>query len=274
MTGIDSFLKRFIYLGSIISLLFFYSCLGSKKQSAFSSFNYERFKDSLLRADTGSRPDTSNIFDDAGFIPGQDSLQSMLERMDTQWRREAHLMGHLDSLRKSIRKEAGFTAEDKAIIRENIKEVDSFLLAADSVPVSNCSGEDCILYIVIDKSKQRLYLYILGELKDTFKVSTGKGKKYETPAMALHPRGPVLTKYTSRKFPGGNYEGLGNMPYAVFVKNGYAIHGTTPGNYSKLGNKASHGCIRLHPDNAKIFNALVKTIGLRQTWISVKDSLP
>jgi len=109
--------------------------------SAFSSFNYEHFKDSLLRADTGSRPDTSNIFDDAGFIPGKDSLQSMLERMDTQWRREAHLMTHLDSLRKSIRKEAGFTAEDKAIIRENIKEVDSFLLAADSVPVSNCSGE-------------------------------------------------------------------------------------------------------------------------------------
>ena len=63
------------------------------------------------------------------------------------------------------------------------------------------------------------------------------------------------------------------MPYAVFLQGGYAIHGTTMGNFLKLGTKASHGCIRLHPDNAKVFNALVKTVGLQETWISIKDSL-
>jgi len=274
MPVIQRFLRGLVYCGFMIGISFFYSCVGPKKQSSFSSFDYQRFKDSMLRTDPGDLPDTSNIFDNDRFIPGIDSLHAMLEKIDTQWRQEAHLMTHLDSLRKSIKKVAGFTEEEKTIIRENINEVDSFLRARDSVPVSNCSGEDCILYVVIDKSKQELYLYILGEPKDTFKVSTGKGKKYETPAMSLHPRGPVLTKYTSRKFPGGNYQGLGNMPYAVFLRSGYAIHGTTPGNYSKLGNRASHGCIRLHPDNAKVFNALVKTIGLKQTWISVKDSLP
>lgn len=103
-------------------------------------------------------------------------------------------------------------------------------------------------------------------------MSTGKGK-YETPELNLRPSGPVFIKYTSRKFPGGNYQGLGNMPYAVFLRGGYAIHGTTPGNFPKLGTKASHGCIRLHPDNAKIFNELVKVIGLENTWVSVKDSL-
>lgn len=183
-------------------------------------------------------------------------------------------MASLDSMKKRLRKEAGFTPEEKAVILDNIREVDSFLMARDTVEPGGCSGSECILFAEIDKSKQLLYLYVLGELKDTFKVSTGKGKKYETPSMELHPLGPVLTKYTSRKFPGGNYEGLGNMPYAVFLKNGYAIHGTTPGNYSRLGSPASHGCIRLHPDNAKIFNALVKVAGLSQTWVSVKDSMP
>lgn len=269
---------RFSYLAGGLFILmvsmFIFSCAGSKKQANPAEFNYVRFRDSILKDPKVSLPDTSNLFDNARFIPGKDTLEVLLEKMDTIWKEEAHLVTQLDSMRKKIKHTAGFTDEEKAVIRDNIKEVDSFLLARDSLVTGRCYGEDCILYVQIDLSKQLLYLDILGQRRDTFKVSTGKGKKYETPEMALNPQGPVLTKYTSRKFPGGNYEGLGNMPYAVFLKNGYAIHGTTPGNYSKLGSRASHGCIRLHPDNAKVFNALVKTIGLKQTWVSVRDSLP
>jgi lipoprotein-anchoring transpeptidase ErfK/SrfK len=61
------------------------------------------------------------------------------------------------------------------------------------------------------------------------------------------------------------------MPYAVFIRGGYAIHGTTPGNFSKLGTRASHGCIRLHPDNAKLFNELVKRVGLENTWVKIME---
>jgi len=190
------------------------------------------------------------------------------------WKRQAALLARLDTMKRGLKQGPGYSEEEKKIIQENIKMVDSFLLARDSADKVYCRDKECMVYAEIDKSKQVLYLYIMGELKDTFKVSTGKGKKYETPEMSRHPEGPVLTKYTSKKFPGGNYMGLGNMPYAVFISNGYAIHGTTPGNFSKLGNRASHGCIRLHPDNAKVFNALVKTVGLKQTWVSVKDSLP
>jgi lipoprotein-anchoring transpeptidase ErfK/SrfK len=68
-------------------------------------------------------------------------------------------------------------------------------------------------------------------------------------------------------------EGLGNMPYAVFIKGGYAIHGTTPGNYSKPGTVASHGYKRLHPDNAIVLYELIKLIGLSDTWESAGDSL-
>lgn len=263
----------------LITFIFFYpvlffSCAGSQQPVHSTVFDYRHFRDSLLKAVTDSATDNHNLFDDARFIPGKDSLEDLLTKMDTLWKDEVHLMERLDSLRKKLKPAAGFSVEEKEVIRENIKEVDSFLLAKDSVVKGRCQGRDCILYIEIDKSKQLLYLDILGDRKDTFKVSTGKGKKYETPEMALNPQGPVFTKYTSKKFPGGNYEGLGNMPYAVFIKSGYAIHGTTRGNFGFLGSPASHGCIRLHPDNAKILNALVKTIGLRQTWVAVRDSIP
>ncbi|HMU45932.1 MAG TPA: L,D-transpeptidase [Chitinophagaceae bacterium] len=235
---------------------------------------YELFKDSLLKTDADTLSDSTNIFDSEAFVPGKDSLDTLILKIDTVWHREAIIMEQLDSFKKGLKKDPGFTEDEKKIIRENIAAVDSFLKhRGPAMDSSGCKQRDCILYAEIDKSKQVLYLFLFGELKDTFKVSTGKGK-YETPAMDLRPQGPVLTKYTSRKFPGGNYEGLGNMPYAVFLKGGYAIHGTTPGNFSKLGTRASHGCIRLHPDNAKVFNALVKTVGLNQTWVTIHDSIP
>jgi lipoprotein-anchoring transpeptidase ErfK/SrfK len=62
------------------------------------------------------------------------------------------------------------------------------------------------------------------------------------------------------------------MPYAVFIKVVYAIHGSTTGNFSKLETRASHGCIRLHPVNAKIFYELVRLIGINNTWVSITDS--
>ena len=240
-----------------------------KRDSTF--FSYDRFRDSVLRIDTAPAGKTPTVFDRPGFNPGRDSLRPLLEKMDTFWRREAKLAAQLDTLHGLLGKEAGFSPGELQAIRDNIAEVERFLAKGDSTPVSGCQGKNCLVYAEVNKTDQRLYLYILGELKDTFKVSTGKGKKYETPSMSRHPRGPVLVKYTSRKFPGGDYLGLGNMPYAVFVSGGYAIHGTTPGNFSKLGRTASHGCIRLHPDNAKVFNALVRSVGLSQTWVVVKD---
>lgn len=263
---------------SVVAVLLFFRCIPEeKKQQPAQPFSYEKFKDSVLKS---GKPDTVpvvNIFDAPAFKPGKDSLRPLLIKLDTQWKREAVLMEYYDSLKKKLKKVPGYTDDEKAMIKENIRVVDSFLHSRyDSATAhkATCREKECILYAVVDKRKQTLYIWLLGELKDSFLVSTGKGAEYETPNMNCRPEGPVLTKYTSKKFPGGDYKGLGNMPYAVFIANGYAIHGTTPGNYGKLGRPASHGCIRLHPDNAKVFNALVKTVGLRQTWVSVKDSLP
>ncbi|OSZ79885.1 hypothetical protein CAP36_01055 [Chitinophagaceae bacterium IBVUCB2] len=248
------------------------SCQSDRKKTILTDFKYEDFKDSIIRSNPDTLLEANNIFDDTSFIPAEDSVKALLTKMEWIWLQEANLMENLDTLKKGLSKQPGFTAAEKLIIKENIGVVDSFLLAKDSLPVTTCKEKECLVYLEINRTTQKLYLYLIGELKDSFLVSTGKAGKYETPLFSRRPAGPVLTKYTSRKFPGGNYMGLGNMPYAIFVQGGYAIHGTTTGNFTKLGTKASHGCVRLHPDNAKIINALVKTVGLQQTWISITDS--
>lgn len=251
------------------------SCSNGRDKKGFENFEYAAFKDSVRIVDTvQEKSDTANLFDENEFIPGIDSLDTLLVKVDSLWQRELNFMDELVNVKKGIKKGAGYTDEEKAIIRDNVNIVDSFLKARDSATQAiTCRGKDCVLYAEVDKSRQKLYLYMLGEIKDSFLISSGKGK-YETPNLNLRPSGPILTKYSSHKFPGGNYEGLGNMPYAVFLRGGYAFHGTTKGNFSKLGTKASHGCIRLHPDDAKVLNALVKTVGLNETWVTIKDSIP
>lgn len=139
----------------------------------------------------------------------------------------------------------------------------------DSNAKPSCRQITCALWFRISLSAQRLYVYADGQLLDSLPVSTGI-RKHETPLMEVRPTGPMFERYTSKKFPGGNYNGLGNMPYAIFIKGGYAIHGTTQGNIAKLGQRASHGCIRMHPEKAMVFFELVRQTGLENTWVSVQ----
>lgn len=57
------------------------------------------------------------------------------------------------------------------------------------------------------------------------------------------------------------------MPYAVFFNGGYAVHATY--DLKRLGRPASHGCIRLHPENAAEFFSLASQNGLSNTRIIV-----
>jgi lipoprotein-anchoring transpeptidase ErfK/SrfK len=155
----------------------------------------------------------------------------------------------------------------KATAIKNISDVDLvYVQKQDSTP---CTEIECSLFIHVVKASQKLYVYESGALVDSFSVSTGN-KRYPTPDINMRPNGPTFVKYTSRKYPEGNYKGLGNMPYAIFIKDGYAIHGTTPGNFLKLGHSASHGCVRLHPDDAKKLYELVNFHGLQNTWVKVE----
>jgi hypothetical protein len=257
----------------LLFLLSYTACKQSKSKTIPEKFAYEKFKAELPQEDNLTGADSSNIFDEADFIPGKDSLQPVLIEMDTLWHRDAAMimMEKINAMLSAI-KEDSLTIEAKEKLKENIRVLDSFLLRRKEIEPGKCKEKECMIYIAISKSKQKLYLYIDKELKDSFLVSTGT-KYRKTPNLNTRPSGPIFTKYTSRKFPGGNYNGLGNMPYAVFVRGGYAIHGTTKGNFAKLGKVASHGCIRVHPDNAKIIYSLAKQFGLENMWVTIRDSL-
>jgi len=135
---------------------------------------------------------------------------------------------------------------------------------------NKCVRRDCAIWIQVVKSTQKLFLYKNGNHTDTWLVSTGVSGR-STPNMDLNPNGRIYDRYSSTKFPGGDYQGLGNMPYAVFLKGGFAIHGTPESNWKKLGQRASHGCIRVHPDNAYTFNRLVRNYGIENVWVTIQD---
>ncbi|MBL0056895.1 MAG: L,D-transpeptidase [Chitinophagaceae bacterium] len=268
-----SFRSLFTY--SILIVLFFTVLPACKNGNGGSpkelqSFEYHSFKDSINRLSTDTAGEDENLFDGQEFIPGTDSLDSLLLSMDTIWHHDLALIQKLDTFIKDLKKLLPYSPEEIAAIRENTRAIDSFLANRNNPDIpAPCRQKDCLLFAEVNKTKQALYLYIGGELKDSFPVSTGM-RKYETPDISQRPRGPLLMKYKSRKFPGGNYMGLGNMPYAVFIRGGYAIHGTTRGNFAKLGRQASHGCIRLHPNNARVFFELVKRIGIANTWVTIR----
>ena len=135
---------------------------------------------------------------------------------------------------------------------------------------SGCYREACPVYVHVSRSHQLLDLYVNGVFSGQWLVSTGVPGR-DTPDFDTHPDGRVYDAYTSTKFPGGDFEGLGNMPYAVFIEGGFALHGTGRSNWPKLGHRASHGCIRQHPDNAYRFNRLVRQVGAIGTWVTVEE---
>ena len=133
-----------------------------------------------------------------------------------------------------------------------------------------CRQMTCPIYIRVNKAVQKAYLYQNGRQIDTWLVSTGIAGR-GTPNFEGRPNGRIYDRYTSTKYPEGDYKGLGNMPYAVFYNGGFAIHGTTTGNIKRLGTRASHGCVRVHPDNGYTFNRLVRQYGISNVWISIYE---
>lgn len=256
-------------------------------------FSYLEFSKSIRRSAASTRSDSTNLFDKNEFDPFTDSISDLLQNIEMQLRHdsaEVYRLGLQDSLLLTQNDVASAVDKDSIVLSKdtftndirkiqseevlalkyNLRQIHKADSGTNTNPTSNCRQKECGVWAKISKSKQMLFLYVEGALVDSFKVSTGDSK-HETPTFDVRPSGPIFKKYTSKKFPGGNYNGLGNMPYAVFISGGFAIHGTTTGNIARLGKKASHGCIRLHPDNGKIFSELIRKVGLENTWITIQE---
>ena len=113
--------------------------------------------------------------------------------------------------------------------------------------------------VTVDKSAQRLTVVVDGFVRHQWPVSTARWG-YRTPNGSYRPE-RLERKWFSRKYD------WSPMPYSIFFNGGYAIHGSYE--ISRLGRPASHGCIRLHPDNAKTFFQLVQKSGKENTLISI-----
>src|SRR5215204_529366 len=105
--------------------------------------------------------------------------------------------------------------------------------------------------VQISNSAQRMRVYVDGGLAYAWPVSTAR-RGYRTPP------GHYRVQRMERMWFSRKYD-MSPMPYSLFFRGGYAIHGT----YSirQLGRPASHGCVRLHPGNARALYRLVQSRG-------------
>jgi lipoprotein-anchoring transpeptidase ErfK/SrfK len=103
----------------------------------------------------------------------------------------------------------------------------------------------------ISISQQTMTVKVDGETAHVWPVSTAR-RGYVTPRGAFKVQSMHKMTY-SRLFNNAP------MPFTIFYDGHYGIHGTT--DVKKLGQPASAGCIRLHPDNAKILFEMVTERG-------------
>jgi L,D-transpeptidase catalytic domain len=99
--------------------------------------------------------------------------------------------------------------------------------------------------ITIDKSSQRMSVTVDGARRYNWAVSTDT--RGGLPSGVYRPQRFERSWY-SRKF------GRAPMPHSIFFHGGYAIHGTT--HVSRLGRRASHGCVRQAGDDG--FSAIAE----------------
>jgi lipoprotein-anchoring transpeptidase ErfK/SrfK len=115
--------------------------------------------------------------------------------------------------------------------------------------------------ITVDISDQMMTVdtgsHFLGKYR--WKVSTGRAG-FSTPKGKYRPY--LLKKmHYSRKYDNAP------MPHSVFYHGGFAIHATP--HVKALGRPASHGCVRLSPQNARTLFKLIHQAGMKKTSIRI-----
>ncbi|WP_237151522.1 L,D-transpeptidase [Oryzibacter oryziterrae] len=111
----------------------------------------------------------------------------------------------------------------------------------------------------VDISLQRMLVIVDGKTKYDWPVSTAR-RGYKTPTGFWTPY-RMHVMWHSRKYDNAP------MPHSIFFNEGYAIHATPY--IKRLGTPASHGCVRLHPDNATLLYSLASEYGKASMRVEV-----
>ncbi len=120
------------------------------------------------------------------------------------------------------------------------------------------------LMISINKVSQKMTVTLDGDTVYRWPVSTG-ASGYETPSGTFRPF-RLEKEHFSKEWDDAP------MPYSIFfTMDGHAVHGSY--HVKSLGRRASHGCVRLHPDNAAKLFALVQKTGMSNTRVVGKGGV-
>lgn len=124
--------------------------------------------------------------------------------------------------------------------------------------VSATAPAGAAVLITINKSTQQMTVEVDGATRWTWPVSTGQ-LGHDTPS----------GRYTAFRMEADHFSKEWDdapMPHSIFfTQQGHAIHGYL--DTRNIGRPASHGCVRLEPDNATKLYALVEEQGLPNTKV-------
>jgi hypothetical protein len=117
--------------------------------------------------------------------------------------------------------------------------------------------------VSINETSQQMTVSVDGQQEYVWPVSTGL-TQYATPTGTYKPFRMEEDHYSVEWDDAP-------MPHSIFFTPlGHAIHGTE--HVAHLGQPASHGCVRLAPENAATLYALVTEAGLANTTVTVQGS--
>ena len=103
----------------------------------------------------------------------------------------------------------------------------------------------------IKLSGQTMVVSVDGVVLHVWPVSTGR-PGWRTPTGTFRPQS-MHVRHFSTLFNGAP------MPYSIFFHGHFAIHGAHE--IKNLARRASHGCVRLHPVNARTLFGLIRGTG-------------
>ncbi len=118
--------------------------------------------------------------------------------------------------------------------------------------------------IYVDKVSQHMRVSVDGVQKYNWLVSTG-GQGFDTPSGTFHIF-RMEKDHFSKEWDDAP------MPYSMFFTGiGHAIHGSY--HVKALGTRASHGCVRLAPENAAVLWDLITKAGFKNNTVVIKGGL-
>ena len=211
---------------------------------------------------TAATPQSSTAF--AADISSQPLTREDCDKASMRWNEGANVCADASSqpLTRADCDRAGMRWNEGA----NVCSESSLTIGqAEAKPKSAPGAKGSSILIAIDKTTQKMSVFIDGSKKYDWRVSTGR-PGYSTPS-GTYTATSMNEVWYSKEWDNAP------MPHAIFfMTDGHAIHGSYE--VKSLGKPVSHGCVRISPQNAGILYALVGKNGLKNTEVVLTGVTP